>query len=97
MEGARSDLNTLEQFIDLLIRHLLTELGEDVSQLSSADVTISFFIEYLETADELLYSTGTGTRSAKLRSGGSEGEIHAPGVPAGLKPSARFRIVKKLL
>jgi len=26
-----SDLDTLEQLIDLLVRHLLTELGEDIS------------------------------------------------------------------
>ena len=97
MGDARSDLNTLEQLIDLLVRHLLTELGEDVSQLPSANVTVSFFIKYLETADELLCSTGTGMRSTMSPSGRSEGEVHAPGVPAGLKPSARFKIVKKLL
>lgn len=65
VEDARSDLNTLEQFIDLLVRHLFTELSEDVSQLSSANVTVSFLIKYLETTDELLYSPGTGTRSTK--------------------------------
>jgi len=71
VEDTRSDLNTLEQLIDLLVRHLLTELGEDVSQLSSADVTVSFFIKYLETTDELLYSMGTGTRSTKSPGGGT--------------------------
>ena len=97
VESVRSDLNTLEQLIDLLVRHLFTKLGEDVSQLSSTNVTVPFLIEDLETTDELLCSPGTRTRSTKLLSGRTGGEIRAPGVPAGLKPSARFKIVKKLL
>jgi hypothetical protein len=31
VEGVRPDLNALEQLIDLLIRHLLTELGKYIS------------------------------------------------------------------
>ena len=55
MEDVRSDLNTLEQLINLLVRHLLTELGENISQLSSADIAVPFLIEDLETTDKLLY------------------------------------------
>lgn len=58
MGDVRSDLNALEQFINLLVRHLLPELGENVSQLSSTNVTVSFLIKDLETADELLYNPG---------------------------------------
>ena len=96
VEDVRSDLNALEQLVNLLVRHLLTELGEDISQLSSADVTISFLIKHLETTDKLLYSPETMTRSIGP-SDRVEGGVNAPGVPAGLKPSARFKIVKKLL
>ena len=56
MKDVRSDLNAFEQLIDLLVRHLLTELGENVSQLSSADITVPFLIEDLETTDKLLYN-----------------------------------------
>lgn len=58
VEGARSDLNTLEQLINLLVRHLLAELGEDISQLSGTNEAISFLIKDLETADKFLYNPG---------------------------------------
>ena len=58
MEDIRSDLNALEQLINLLVRHLLTELSENISQLSSTDITVSFLIEDLEPADKLLYNPG---------------------------------------
>lgn len=97
VEDVRSDLNALEQLINLLVCHLLTELREDISQLSSTDVAVSLFIKNLETADKLLYSPETRTRSTTPFGDWMEDEIDAPGVPAGLKPSARFKIVKKLL
>jgi len=61
VENVRSDLNALEQLIDLLVRHLLAELGENVSQLPSTDVTVSFLVEYLKTTDEFLYNRETRT------------------------------------
>lgn len=61
MEDIRSDLNTLEQFVNLFVRHLLTELCEDISQLSSTNVTIPFLIKHLETTDKLLYDQITKT------------------------------------
>jgi hypothetical protein len=61
MEDVRSDLNALEQLVNLLVRHLLTELGEDISQLSSANVAISFLIKDLEPTDELLCDRETRT------------------------------------
>ena len=60
MEDVRSDLNALEQLVNLLVRHLFTELSEDISQLSSANVTVSFLIKDLETTDKFLYSPKTG-------------------------------------
>ena len=65
MEDVRSNLNTLEQLVNLLVRHFLTELGEDVSQLSSANVTISFLIKDLEPTDELLCDRETGNDQAR--------------------------------
>ena len=59
VEDLRSDLHTLEQFINLLVRHFLTKLGENVSQLSCANVAISFLIKDLETTDKLLYNKTT--------------------------------------
>ena len=56
MEDVRSDLNALEQLINLLVRHLLAELGEDISQLSGTDITVPFLVENLETTDKLLYN-----------------------------------------
>jgi len=98
VEDVRSDLDALEQLINLLIRHLLAKLGEDVSQLSSTNVTVSFLIEDLETTDKLLYiPKKTKSRLITPLGEGVEDEMGVPGVPAGLKPSGRFKIVKKLL
>ena len=63
---ARANLNTLQQFIYLFVRHLLPELGEDVSKFSSTDEPVAFFIEYLETPDELLCCRqGSRTRESR--------------------------------
>lgn len=59
LEDSRSDLDTLEQFINFLVRHFLTKLGENVSQLSRANVAISFLIKDLETTDKLLCNMTT--------------------------------------
>ena len=56
VEDVRPDLNALEQLVNLFVRHLLTELGEHVSQLPSTNVTVSFLIKDLKTADKLLYN-----------------------------------------
>jgi len=56
VEDVRSDLNTFEQLINLLVCHLLTELGENISQLSSTDITVPFLIKDLESTDKLLYN-----------------------------------------
>lgn len=61
MEDVRSDLNALEQLVNLLVRHLLTELGEDISQFSSTNVTVSFLVEDLESPDKLLCDPRTET------------------------------------
>lgn len=50
----RADLYTLHQLVNLLIRHLLSELRKNVSQLSCADETVALLIEDLEATDELL-------------------------------------------
>lgn len=53
-EDSRADLDTLQQLIHFLVRHLLSTLGENVSQLSSTNKPVSFLIEDLEPSDELL-------------------------------------------
>ena len=52
----RPSLDTLEEFVDLLVCHLLAELGEHVSQLASTDEAIAFLIEDLEATNEFLYT-----------------------------------------
>lgn len=55
---SRANLDTLEQLVHLLVRHLLAELREHVAQLADADEAVAFFVEYLEAADELLCGSG---------------------------------------
>ena len=50
----RANLYSLQQFVHLLVCHLLTELREHVSQLACPDESVSFLVEHLETPDELL-------------------------------------------
>lgn len=50
------DRETLQQLINLFIRHLFSQLRQHVSQLTDTDPSTTFFIEYLETLDELVYS-----------------------------------------
>ena len=51
----RSDLNTLEKFIDLFVCHLLAELCQDVSEFASADKSVTLLVEHLESSDEFLW------------------------------------------
>jgi hypothetical protein len=44
----------LEELVDLLVRHLLAELGEDVAELAGADHAVAGLVEHLEALDELL-------------------------------------------
>jgi hypothetical protein len=48
------DGETLEQLVDLLVAHLLAELGEDISELASADEAVTGLVEHLEALDELV-------------------------------------------
>jgi len=50
----RSDLNTLEKLIDLFVCHLLAELCQDVSELASADKSVTLLVEHLESSDKFL-------------------------------------------
>ena len=57
--NARPDLRALEQLIDLLVRHLLPELGEHVPQLAGADEAVPLLVEHLEPANEFLWRQGS--------------------------------------
>ena len=50
----RSNLGALQELVYLLVRHLLSELRQDVSELSRADEAVPLLVEHLETTDELL-------------------------------------------
>jgi len=62
------DISLSDHLIDLLIGELLSEVGHNVSKLSSGDKTVSISIEDLEGLDELLLSIGI------LHLSGHEGE-----------------------
>ena len=46
---------SLQQLIHLLVRHLLSELSQDVSQLASTDKAVPDLVKHLEPLDELVY------------------------------------------
>lgn len=43
-------VDSLEQLVHLLLRHLLAEVGEDVLELADADVACHVLVEHLEPA-----------------------------------------------
>lgn len=49
----RPNWYTLQQLINLLVRHLLAELRQDVSKLARTNEPVALFIKDLETTDEL--------------------------------------------
>jgi len=51
---AVGDGEALEELVDLLVRHLLAELGEDVAELTGADEAVACLVEDLEALDELV-------------------------------------------
>lgn len=53
-ENSRANLHTLHQLINFLFRHLLAQLCEDVSQLSSADEAIALLVKHLEATNKFL-------------------------------------------
>lgn len=87
----RANRDTFKQLVDFLIRHLLSQLCEHISELSGANVSVSLLVEHLESADELLCDLSISLASNIALTKGK------PGVPAGLKPSGRFKIDKKVL
>lgn len=59
---SRSDLYTLEQFIDLFVAQFFTQASEHIAQLAGANVTVTLLVEYLETPDEFLCSSPTNRK-----------------------------------
>ena len=86
-----SNLCSLEQFVHLLVRHLLPELSEHISELPGTDEPVSLLVEHLEPPNELLYAEPSATDPFN-----DPGKT-PPGVPAGLNPSGRLRIVTNVL
>lgn len=56
-----SNLCSLEQFVHLLVRHLLPELSEHISELPGTDEPVSLLVEHLEPPNELLYAEPSAT------------------------------------
>jgi 2-(3-amino-3-carboxypropyl)histidine synthase len=48
----------LEEFVDLLVGHLLAELGEDVAELAGADKAVAGLVKHLEALDKLVGGAG---------------------------------------
>ena len=48
-------IHSFEQLIDLLVAHLLSQVGQDVAKLSNADKSRHVLIEDLEAAAVLLW------------------------------------------
>ena len=51
---SRAHLHASEKLVNLRIRHLLSKLGEDVSQFAYSDKAITLLVKNLETANEFL-------------------------------------------
>ena len=50
----RSNLGALQELVYLLVRHLLSQLGEHVTQFTRTNEAVSLLVENLEASDELL-------------------------------------------
>lgn len=72
----------LQQLIDLLIRHLLPQLRQDVSQLSGANKAVPGLVEDLEAFDELVCIVSETQENRVYQP-----ESNLPAVPAGFQPS----------
>lgn len=48
------DGEALEELVDLVVGHLLAQLGEDVAQLAGANEAVAGLVEHLEALDELV-------------------------------------------
>jgi hypothetical protein len=46
----------LQQLVNLVIRHLLSQLRQDISQFTGSDKSIAGFVKHLESFDELVCS-----------------------------------------
>ena len=57
----RSNLGALQELVYLLVRHLLSQLGEHVTQFTRTNEAVSLLVEYLKTSNELL----CGSRSIR--------------------------------
>ena len=53
----RANRDTFKQLVDFLIRHLLSQLCEHISELSGTNVSVPLLVKHLETTDELLCDT----------------------------------------
>ena len=54
----RTSINSLKQLINLLIRHLLTQIRENIPQLSDTNKPGQVLIEHLESATVFLWIAG---------------------------------------
>ena len=97
---SRSDLDALEELVNLVVRELLAERGEDVLELALADVAVVVLVKHLKSADELVCSVAWGCNQHEtLGMPSTARECRGrgrslPAVPAGSNPPSRWRIDK---
>ena len=96
-EYSRANLHPFHQLIHFFICHLLPQLCKHIPQLSRTNEAIPLLIEYLKSTNEFLCVQQRKIVDHQLSNVHNTQKDTIPGVPAGLKPSGRLRIVKNVL
>ena len=65
----------LEQLVDLLLAHLLTQVGQDVFDLALADKPAAVLVEHLEAADVLFDIKGLAEAAGAVEDLGEGVEV----------------------
>jgi hypothetical protein len=68
------DISLADHLVDLLVRELLSEAGQDLSQFSRGDVAIAILVEHFESLEDLLLRVAP----LNLYHGQELGEIDGP-------------------
>lgn len=66
---SRTNLNAFQQFINFFVRHLFSQLGQNISEFTRTDEPVALFVKHLKPADEFLYH---------LHEAGYSGNAHSP-------------------
>lgn len=69
----------LEQLVDLLLAHLLAQIGQDVLDLALADKSAAVFVKHLEAANVLLNVEGLAEAAGAVEDLGEGVEVDCRG------------------